>query len=441
MMADTGKKNERGSFAALLRLPDIRQRLLFTLFILVIIRFCAQIPIPGVSRDVFSAWFEDQSNTAMSLFDAMTGGSFSSMSIIALSITPYITASIIMQLLTVVFPSLEEMYRDRDGREKTREYTFYLAVALSTLQAVAMGISFYRSNYIADNSILGMIVVIVSLVAGALLLLYLSEEITKHGVGNGVSMILVFNIISSLPQDVRTLYDTFINGRNIVQAGLALVIILAIIIFMVAFIVCLQDAEIRISVHNSRKTVGRVTMNYVPIKVNTANVIPVIFASSLMSLPGMVVTFAGINVSGFWGRVIRVLSQSNWFNLSAPAYTVGAVIYGALVIAFAFFYTSISYNPVLMDKNYSEAGVEIQGHNHGDSAIRYLRKVINNTVLIGAVGLLIVALIPIICSGLFGANVSFGGTSLIIIVGVIIETVHSLDSSVEQRHVKGIFSK
>ncbi len=442
-MANTNSSGS--SIKNILKVPDIRQRLIFTLFILVVIRFCAQIPIPGVSRDVFSTWFDSQASSAMSLFDALTGGSFSSMSIIALSITPYITASIIMQLMTIIFPSLEEMQREQDGREKMKVYTFYLALALSALQSVAMGISFYRSSYIANNSILGLIIVILSLITGACILLYFSEVITKHGIGNGVSMVLMFNIISRLPQDFKTLYDTFMSGKNIVKAGLALVVIVAIIICMIVFVVCLQDAYVKIPVQNSSKVVGRRTVgsvgDHIPFKINSASVIPVIFASSLMSLPSMVVTFAGLNVSGIPAKIIMVLSQSNWFNPSAPKYTIGALIYAVLVVAFAYFYTSITFNPIEVAERLKERGSFVPGHRPGKQTAEYLQSIANSIVFIGAIGLLIVALLPIIFSGIFGADVSFGGTSLIIIVGVIIETVRQLDSRVEQRHLSGIFSK
>lgn len=233
-MANTGNGWRLRNFT---QIPDFKSRLLWTFLILVVVRLGAQIPVPGVSRDVFASWFENQSSSAATLFDMMTGGSFSQMSIFALSITPYITASIIMQLMTIIIPALEELQKDQDGREKMREYTFYLAIALSALQAVAMGIGFYRSGSLQTHSIFAMVLVMVALVTGGIVLVFLGEEITKHGIGNGISMILLFNIISRLPQDIGMLYETFMKGRNIVKAGLALLVILAVIIFMVVFVV------------------------------------------------------------------------------------------------------------------------------------------------------------------------------------------------------------
>lgn len=442
-MANTNSNGS--SLKNILKVPEIKSRLLFTFLILVVVRLGAQIPIPGVSRDVFASWFASQTGGAMDLFDAMTGGSFSQMSIFALSITPYITSSIIMQLMTIIIPALEELQKDQDGREKMKEYTFYLAIVLSAVQAIAMGVGFYRSNYLATNTIMGLVIVVVALVTGACVLIYLGEEITKHGVGNGISMILLFNIVSRLPQDFKTLYDTFMSGRNIVKAGLALIIILAVILFMVVFVVCLQDAYIKIPVQNSSKVMGRRSIgsvgDHIPFKINSANVIPVIFAGSLMSLPSLIVTFAGKTPSGIFGEIIKVLNQNNWFNVSAPVYSIGVIIYMVLVVAFAYFYTSITFNPIQVAERLKERGSFIPGHRPGKRTADYLQSISNNTIVIGAVMLLIVALVPIVFSGLFGADVSFGGTSLIIIVGVILETIRQIDSKVEQRHLNGIFSK
>lgn len=441
-MANTGNGWRLRNFT---QIPDFKSRILWTFLILVVVRLGAQIPVPGVSRDVFASWFESQSSGAATLFDMMTGGSFSQMSIFALSITPYITASIIMQLMTIIIPALEELQKDQDGREKMREYTFYLAIALSALQAVAMGIGFYRSGSLQTHSIFAMVLVMVALVTGGIVLVFLGEEITKHGIGNGISMILLFNIISRLPQDIGMLYETFMKDRNIVKAGLALLVILAVIIFMVVFVVYLHDGFIKIPVQNSQKIQGRRMIgssgDHLPFKINSANVIPVIFAGSLMSMPALVCQFVGKTPGGIAGEIIKGLSQNNWFNTSAWKYTLGAVLYGILVIAFAYFYTSITFNPVIVAERLKERGSFIPGHRPGKQTVEYLQSVSSSTIFIGAVGLLIVALVPIFFSGVFGADVSFGGTSLIIIVGVILETIRQLDSKVAQRHLQGILTK
>ena len=412
----------------ILKVPNIRKGLLFTLLVLVITRLGAQIPVPGVSRDVFSNWFANQQSGAVSLFDMMTGGSFSQMSIFALSITPYITASIIMQLMTIIIPSLEELQKDQDGRDKINEYTFYLSIGLSALQAVAMGIAFYRSNSLAVKSIPAVIVVIVALITGAVVLIFLGEEITKHGVGNGISMILLFNIVSRMPQDIGTLYDAYLKGRNIVQAGLAFLIILAIILFMIAFCVCLQDAA-----------VGGVGSN-IPFMINASNVIPVIFAGSLMSLPELITSFTGYQAKGAVAWIFNMLSQNNWFNPDNMSYTVGYILYAVLIIAFAYFYTSIMFNPQEVAERLKERGSFIPGQRPGRQTVEYLQRVSDTTIVIGAIGLLIVSTIPIVLAGLLGVDVSFGGTSIIIIVGVVLETIRKLDSQVSERHLRGLFS-
>ena len=442
-MANTNSNG--ASLKNILKVPEIQKRLLFTFLILVVVRFGAQIPIPGVSRDVFASWFANQSNGAMDLFDMMTGGSFSQMSVFALSITPYITSSIIMQLMTIIIPSLEEMQKDQDGREKMKEYTFYLSIVLAAIQSLAMGIGFYRGGYLASKNALGLVIVVVALVTGACVLIYLGEEITKHGVGNGVSMILLFNIISRLPQDFKTLYDTFMSGKNIVKAGLALIIIVAVILFMFVFVVYLQDAYIKIPVQNSSKVQGRRSVgsvgDYIPFKVNSANVIPVIFAGSLMSLPSLIITFAGKTPSGILGEIIKVLNQNNWFNMSAPVYSIGVIIYIVLVVAFAYFYTSITFNPLEVANNIKKQGGFIPGIRPGKPTSDYLNSILNYIVFVGACGLIIVSIVPIIVSGLFSiSRLSFMGTSLIIIVGVVLETIKSIESQMLVRNYKGFLN-
>ena len=237
------------------KIKEIRGRILFTLFILVVVRLGAQLPIPGVSRDVFSAWFAAQTGGAFNFFDQMTGGSFTQMSVFALSITPYITSSIIMQLMTIAIPKLEEMQKDgEDGRKKIREYTRYVTIALAVVEGLAMGINLYRGGNLMHNNVLDVIMVVVALTAGSSLLMWMGEQITDKGVGNGISIILLINIISTIPNDFGLLYDKFMRGNNIVKAGIAAIIILAVILFIVVFVIYLQDGERRIPVQYSKKS-------------------------------------------------------------------------------------------------------------------------------------------------------------------------------------------
>lgn len=427
------------------KIKEIRGRILFTLFILVVVRLGAQLPIPGVSRDVFSAWFEAQTSGAFNFFDQMTGGSFTQMSVFALSITPYITSSIIMQLMTIAIPKLEEMQKDgEDGRKKIREYTRYVTIALAVVEGLAMGINLYRGGNLMHNNVLDVIMVVAALTAGSSLLMWMGEQITDKGVGNGISIILLFNIISTIPNDFGLLYDKFMRGNNIVKAGIAAIIILAVILFIVVFVIYLQDGERRIPVQYSKKVVGRKMVggstSSIPLKVNTAGVMPIIFASSIMSLPGIIVGFLGKNPGGIPGTILAVLSSSNWCKPSQPVYSVGLLIYILLVVFFAYFHTSITFNPLEVADNMKKQGGFIPGIRPGKPTSEYLNKILNNVIFIGAVGLIVVAIIPILAAGIFGVNVSFGGTSLIIIVGVVLETLKQIESLMLVRHYKGFLN-
>lgn len=427
------------------KVKDIRNKILFTFLVLIIVRLGAQIPIPGVSRDVFKAWFETQSGGAFNFFDQMTGGSFTQMSIFALSITPYITSSIIMELMTIAIPALEELQRDgEDGRKKIREYTRYVTIALSILEGLAMGIGFFRSGNLANNSVLDVIVVVATLTAGSCFIMWLGEQITEHGIGNGISIVLLINIISTIPQDFKMLYEQFMRGKNLVKAGIAAIVIVAVILFIVVFVIYLQDGERRIPVQYSKKVVGRNLIggstSSIPLKVNTAGVIPIIFASSIMSLPGIIISFTGKSLGGIPGTILAVLSSSNWCNPARPQYTVGLLIYIVLVVFFAYFYTSITFNPLEIADNMKKQGGFVPGIRPGKPTSDYLTKILNNIIFIGACGLIIVAIIPIFFAGVFGVNVSFGGTSLIIIVGVVLETLKQIESLMLVRHYKGFLN-
>ena len=425
------------------KIKEIRGRILFTLFILVVVRLGAQLPIPGVSRDVFSAWFEAQTSGAFNFFDQMTGGSFTQMSVFALSITPYITSSIIMQLMTIAIPKLEEMQKDgEDGRKKIREYTRYVTIALAVVEGLAMGINLYRGGNLMHNNVLDVIMVVAALTAGSSLLMWMGEQITDKGVGNGISIILLFNIISTIPNDFGLLYDKFMRGNNIVKAGIAAIIILAVILFIVVFVIYLQDGERRIPVQYSKKVVGRKMVggstSSIPLKVNTAGVMPIIFASSIMSLPGIIVGFLGKNPGGIPGTILAVLSSSNWCKPSQPVYSVGLLIYILLVVFFAYFYTSITFNPLEVADNMKKQGGFIPGIRPGKPTSDFIARIISKVTLIGAMFCAVVAILPIGIAALTGIQgVSLGGTTIIIIVGVALDTVKQLESEMMMRHYKG----
>ncbi len=428
------------------RIKEIRDRLLYTFGIILIFRLGCALPAPGVDTTYFQAFLASQSGDAFNFFNAVTGGSFSQLSIFALSISPYITSSIIVQLLTIAIPKLEEMQKDgEEGKQKINKLTRILTVVLAVVQSTAMAIGFGRSGMIVDYNWYNVLVVVASWTAGASAIMWLGERITKNGIGNGISMILLVNILSSIPTDFANLYYVFIAGRSVLVGVIAAVIILAVILAMVVFTVVLHGGERRIPVQYSQKMQGRRMVggqsSNIPIKVNTAGVIPVIFASSLMTTPVVIAQFFSVNYDSFGGKILKALSSSNWINPQAGwGYSVGLLVYLALIIMFAYFYTSITFNPIEIANNMKKQGGFVPGIRPGKPTSDYMNRILNYIVFIGAVGLIIVALVPIVFSGLFGLSLSFFGTSLIIIIGVVLEVVAAIESKMRVRNYKGFLN-
>ena len=426
------------------RIKEIRQRLLYLLLMLFIIRLASQIPVPGVNTEFFKNYFANNANDAFNVLNAFTGGGFTNFSILALSITPYITSSIIVQLLTIAFPKLEEMQREgEEGRKKMNRITRYLTVALSLFESIAMCIGF-GNQLILDMNPMNVIVVAASLTAGSCFLMWIGEQINLKGVGNGISIVLLINILSRVPVDMVTLYENFVQGKTIAKGAVAWIVIFAVILAVVALTLILNGAERRIPVQYSQKMVGRRLVggnsSSIPLKINTSGVIPIIFASSIMSFPGIIVALTRKNPTGFGAQIINMLSSGNWFNTSNWFYTLGLVLYVVLVVFFAYFYTSITFNPMQVADNMKRQGGFIPGFRPGKATEEYLKKVLKYIIFIGAVGLVIVCVIPYVFNGLFRANVSFGGTSLIIIVSVILETLKQIESMMLVRNYKGFLT-
>ncbi len=432
-----------------LKTKEIRMKLLFVLLALVVVRIGCNIPVPGVNADVMQELFNN--NQSLGFLDVMTGGSFSRMSIFALNITPYITASIILQLLTIAIPRLEEMQKDgEDGRKRINEYTRYLSIVLALIEGVALVIGFRNRGMFTDNGYITLILAVVSMTAGAAFMMWLGEQVTEKGVGNGISIILLINIVARIPSDLSTLYNTFVKGAgNITNAIVAGFIIVAVIVAMFVFIIFLQDGERRIPVQYAKKIQGHKVAggqtSHIPLKVNTAGVIPVIFASSMLSLPVVIASFAGVQPqtgpnATIIQKLLTVCNQSDWCKFGSWGefkYSLGLLIYIVLVIFFAYFYTSVTFNPLEISNNMKKQGGFIPGIRPGKPTTDYLTNVLNSIIFIGAVGMVIACVLPIFFSGAFGADVSFGGTSLIIVVGVVIETVKQIESLVLVRHYKG----
>ena len=428
------------------KIKEIRDRLLFTFLMLIVIRIGTAIPLPGVDGTVISSWLSQTAGDSFGFFDAITGGSFENMSVFALNITPYITSSIIMQLLTIAIPKIEEMRKEgEDGRKKITTITRYLTVALALVQAIALVIGFGRQGFLIEFNVFNAIAVVAAMVTGSAVLMWIGERITQRGIGNGISIVLTINIISRIPSDLTSLWEQFVIGKEIANQVLNAAIIIVIILAVVVLVILLQGGIRKIPVQYSRKIQGRKqvggSMTHIPLKVNTAGVIPIIFAQSLLTFPVIIASLAGKgNGTGIGSKILKLLSQSNWCNPDEPIYTIGLAIYVVLVIAFAYFYTSITFNPLEVADNMKKQGGFIPGIRPGKPTSDYLTRILNYIVFIGAVGLTIIAVIPIFFSGFFGANVSFGGTSLIIVVGVVIETVKQVESKMLERNYKGFLN-
>ena len=427
-----------------LKVKELRVKILFTIAMLAVIRLGSAIPVPGMNVNVFQNWFKNLTDSdSFGFMDRFTGGSFENMSILALNITPYITSSIIIQLLTIAIPKFEEWQRDgEDGRKKLTALTRYVTVALALIESIAMAIGFYRNTgFLTQQSIFLVIQIVVALTAGSAFLMWIGERITENGVGNGISIVLTINILSRMPSDLKALYDQFVSGKPIARGVVSAIIIIAVIVAMVVLVVLLNGAERRIPVQYAKKIQGRKTYggnrSEIPLKVNTAGVMPIIFAMSLFQFPIIISQLAGYKGTGFWGKFIAYLNQSNWCNPNHWNYSLGLLVYVLLLIFFAYFYTSITFNPIEIAENMKKQGGFIPGIRPGKPTSEYLTNILNYIIFIGACGLTIIGVLPIFFNGMFGASVSFGGTSLIIVVSVILETIKQVESQMLVRNYKG----
>ncbi len=435
------------TFRNAFKVKDIRTRLIYTFIALIIVRLGTLLPAPAIDQDLTKSLFDN-----LGFFNSLTGGSFTRMSIFALSITPYISSSIIVQLLTIAIPKLEELQKEgEDGKKKITVLTRYITVGLAVIESGAMAIGFGNTGYLEGGlTFSNVVLVIASLTAGSAFLMWVGEKITQNGIGNGISIILLVNIVSTMPSDFINLYRSFIQGQSVVKAVLAALVIIAVFIITIVFVVVLANAERKIPVQYAKKVQGRKMVggqtSHIPLKVNTAGVIPVIFAGSLMSFPGVIAGFWGVQPARayFWPKVLKVLDQRSWLRIfdgwGEFKYSLGLLIYIAMIIFFAYFYTSITFNPIEVANNMKKQGGFIPGIRPGKPTTEYLTKVLNHIIFIGAVGLTIISIIPIFFQGAFGAYVSFGGTSVIIIVGVIIETIKQIESQLLVRHYKGFLN-
>lgn len=426
---------------------QLRKKLLFTTLILIVVRFGSQLPIPEIDSAQISAYLKSTLGDSFSLLNSFTGGSFMQMSVFALSVTPYITSSIIIQLMTIVIPALEEMQKDgEDGRKRMAKITRYVTVVLAIIEGAGLAIGFANQGALGtDYTTFTIVTMIIALTAGAVLVMWLGERITESGIGNGISIILLVNIVSGMPGDFTSLYNQFMKGKQIGPALIAGCVIVGVVLAVVVFVIVLSDAERHIPVQYSKKMQGRKLVggqqSKIPLKVNTAGVIPIIFASSIMQFPIMLQNVLKYENNGFIGKALTSLNSSTWFDASHPKRSIGLLIYIVLVVLFAYFYTSITFNPLEISNNMKKQGGFIPGIRPGKPTVDYLNKILKYIIFIGAAGLTIVAVVPFFFNGVFGASVSFGGTSIIIVVGVILETIKQIQSQLLVQNYSGFLSE
>lgn len=415
------------------KVPELRRKIIFTLLILLIYRIGNAVPVPYVDVSALGQYFDYQlENTILGLYNAMSGDAFSKATVFALSIQPYITSSIIMQLLTIAIPALERMQKDGgdEGRKKIASITRYVTVGLGLL----MGYSYYlllRNNGLLTQSgfVYGAVVVL-TFTAGSAFLMWLGEQINEFGIGNGISVILFGSIVSRIPSMIGTAATNLMNGA---LNWLTLLLIVAGALAVVVFIIFITNSERRIPVQYAKRVVGRKMYGgqstHLPMKLNMSGVMPIIFAQTIASLPATILAFAGTPTEGFWAGFAKV------FNSTGVLY---AIVYFLLIIAFSYFYSAIQFNPIEVANNLKKNGGFIPGFRPGRPTSEFIQKVLNKITLFGALYLGVIAILPIIMSNIIGiSKLAIGGTSIIIVVGVALETVKALEAQMLMRHYKG----
>lgn len=433
------------------KIPELRRRIIFTLFMLVIFRFGAHIPVPYLSADAMKA-FLGNGTDLFSLFDVFTGGAFSNATVLAMGVSPYINASIIIQLLTVAIPALERLAKEGvEGRKKINQITRYVGIALAFVQGAGLYVTIYNMGVqngfstIARTDALGFFTIVLTFTAGTAFIVWLGELITEKGLGNGVSLIIFAGIVTRIPSGAYSLYKQFLQGDINAKGIIIVLAIAALAIAAVAFVVLFNSAERRIPVQYSKRVVGRKMYGgqntHIPIKVVMAGVMPIIFASSIMAFPATIVRLAtggNMPTSGI-GYIILSMLQANSAS-GAPIWTdiVYSVLYFLLIIFFTYFYTSIQFNPIELANNMKKNGGFIPGIRPGKPTSDYIMRCSSRINLVGAVFLGIIAILPIVMGAVLKiGSIQIGGTSLLILEGVALETVRQLESQMTMRHYKG----
>ena len=432
-----------------LKTPDVRKRLIYTLILIVVFRFGCYISVPGVNNIALSEAMGN-SNGIAGLIDIISGGAFSRFSVFAMSITPYITASIVIQLLSMIIPSLERLTKEggEEGRQKINKYKKILTIILDLVEGVGLYLSYRSSGIFVDNSFLTGALVVTGLVAGTSLLMWLGEQITAKGIGNGISLLIFIGIISRLPSAIVTLWGLIMPSTGFSTTGLLTSIGIVIgAILLVAGVVFVQQAERRVPVQYSKKVVGRKMVGaqstHIPLKLAMAGVMPVIFASSFMTFPAMIIQIFVpdiANQTGFLAGLYNFSIATSTSNVGIGYSIANAIVYLLLIIGFTFFYTYATFNPAEVSSNIKKNGGFIPGIRAGKPTTQYLSSIISKLTWFGGFFLALIAILPMLLR-FTNLNIAFGGTSILIVVGVALETIQQLESQLAMRHYKGFLEK
>lgn len=430
-----------------LKTPAVRKKLLYTLLLIVIFRLGCYITVPGVNSITLNEYMSSASNGMAALIDLISGGAFSRFSIFAMSITPYITASIVMQLLGMVIPALEKLTKEggEEGRKKVNRYTKILTVFLALIEGVGLYLSYSSTGIFMDTSFATGFTVVISLMAGTALLMWLGDEITNKGIGNGISIIIFVGIVAGLPTAITTVWNLIMGTGAFSTTGL--LISLGIIIgalILVAAVVFVQQAERRIPVQYSKRVVGRKMVGaqntHIPMKLALAGVMPIIFASSFLTFPAMIIQMFVPDIAtqtGFWNVIYNFSIASSTSQVGLGYTIANALVYLLLIVGFTFFYTYATFNPAEVSNNIKKNGGFIPGIRAGKPTTEYLSSVLSKLTWFGGVYLAIIAILPMLIRFVPGVDLAFGGTSILIVVGVALETIRQLESQLVMRHYKG----
>ena len=429
-----------------IKTPEVRKKLLYTLLLIVIFRLGCYITVPGVDTFTLAEQMNAATNGVTGLIDTISGGAFSRLSIFAMSITPYITASIVIQLLSMVIPALERLVKEggEQGKAKVNKYTKMLTIVLALVEGLGIFLSYRSSGIFLDTGFLGGALTVISLMAGTAFLIWLGEQITNKGIGNGISILIFVGIIAGLPQGITAVWGLIFETGTFSTVGLikALALVIGVLI-LVAGVVFIQLAERRIPVQYAKKVVGRKMVGaqntHIPLKLAMAGVMPIIFASSFLTFPAMIIQIFVRDIAtqtGFWATIYNFSIASSSSSVGIGYTIANAMVYLLLIIGFTYFYTYAMFNPAEISGNIKRNGGFIPGIRAGKPTTEYLSSVISKLTIVGGLFLAIIAIIPMLAR-FTNLNIAFGGTSILIVVGVALETVQQLESQLVTRHYKG----